>query len=148
MFVTLASFETLSFSVCNETESVQINSNDRKIVVSGYVAARLRLAWGERAIAYGNKDSGWSRITWRECVADLLDDIRAAECPVYAAWRDAALALGWTILGDDPVRRKFGSGPCLHHADLERSWPLCDWRGAVKDLGYSSPEEAMADLAA
>lgn len=69
----------------------------------------------------------------------------AASTPEFAAWREAAQALGWTFVERDPNMDYESKGPELHHAETDRVMPLGAWRLCVLDLGYSSPEEVMAE---
>lgn len=61
------------------------------------------------------------------------------------AWREAGRLTGWAEVARDPSLERVFEGPCLYHADQDRVWPLGDWEGAVRDLGYASAREAIEE---
>lgn len=61
------------------------------------------------------------------------------------AWREAGRLTGWAEVARDPSPGRVFEGPCLYHADQDRVWPLGDWEGAVRDLGYTSAREAIEE---
>jgi hypothetical protein len=56
-------------------------------------------------------------------------------------WKQFAQEIGWTEVERDP-NPDGPQSPTLYHEDLDRVWPLGDWEGAARDLGYTSPTAA------
>ena len=99
-------------------------------------------------MAYQNPQTAWYRATWNECLAQVSGEILEAANPAYAEWRQAGLAAGWKVVENDPSEPRNRDRPCLLHEERERAWPLGDWEGAVRDLGYSSPQEVFEEKGA
>ncbi len=52
-------------------------------------------------------------------------------------WEARARELGWAVAYREPQAGNIEAPEpiCLYHMDLDREWPLGDWKGAVEDVG-------------
>jgi hypothetical protein len=57
-------------------------------------------------------------------------------------WKTRAIANGWIEMKSNPVMED--DVPRLYHAETDRIWPLDDWEGALRDLGFDE-NEVMED---
>lgn len=118
---------------------------DEYASLMGVPAMLLIESLDEMRDAWMSPDSPWHHVPWDECLAEVFDDALCAANPGRAAWKEGAIAAGWKRADEDPNR---GEGeparPVLLHEGQDRVWPLADWEGAARDLGYASPEEATA----
>jgi len=61
------------------------------------------------------------------------------------AWEATAQKAGWIKVACDPSPDRNDDGPCLFHEKEDRAWPLDDWEGALRDLGFDENDEDWAD---
>lgn len=99
----------------------------------------------DMAEAYADPASVWHKASWNDCLEEVCGEIVAAQNPDYEAWKNAAIAIGWSVAESDMSEDSVSEGPCLRHEKLDRVMPLGSWREAVKDLGYDTAEEALSD---
>lgn len=113
--------------------------------IEGEAAEAFEAALADMRQAHTTEGNMWFNADWDNTLFHLCDDHLAAQNPEFAAWREAARALGWTFVERDPSPDETSRGPELHHAETDRVMPIGAWRLCVLDLGYSSPEEVMAE---
>lgn len=120
-------------------------TGDVRALVEGAEADAFVASLEDMRKAHATPGNIWFEADWDNALAHLCDDHLAAQNPGFAAWREAAQALGWKFVERDPNMSYESKGPELHNADVDRVMPLGAWQLCVVDLGYRSPEEVMAE---
>lgn len=63
-------------------------------------------------------------------------------------FKDVATSEGFQVVNQPQYDGHEGPFPQLHYADIERDWPMGDWEGAARDIGWPFDDTPDTEVAA